>query len=264
MQLPGKVALVTGSARRIGKSIALELARRGASIVLHYHSSADLAAETAREIEVLGAQVLPVRADLANPGDIEALFAAADRRFGRLDVLVNNAASFERAPFEEISAEDFDRVVAVNLRAPFLAMRHAAPRLRASPRGPGEVGCVVNIVDLSAEQAWLGYAHHGAAKAGLAQLTRLAAHELGPEIRVNAIAPGAILPWPGRAADDPAWKRRGDHIPARRVGSPEDIARAVAFLVESEFITGAILPVDGGERLVVAGREGSPAEGQNP
>lgn len=241
-------------ARRIGKEIALELARRGAAIVLHYHQSATLADETAGEIAALGVEVLPLRADLAEQRQIEDLFTALDHRFGRLDLVVNNAASFERAPFEQIRAEDFDRVLAVNLRAPFLTMRLAAPRLRASERGPGETGAIVNIVDLSAEQAWLGYAHHGAAKAGLAQLSRIAAHELGPAIRVNAIAPGAILPWPGHEASDPAWRRRGDHIPARRVGSPEDIARAVVFLAESEFITGAVLPVDGGERLVVAGR----------
>lgn len=252
MDLNGKVALVTGAARRVGRAIALALAGRGAGIVLHYGRSAEAAEETAAAIRGLGVPVWPLRADLSRPEEIEALFAAADRQAGRLDVLVNSAASFERSGFDEITAGDWDRVLALNLRAPFLLTQQAARRMRARWRPGGEPALVVNLIDLSAALAWRGYAHHGASKAGLRHLTRLAARELAPAVRVNAVMPGAILPPPGLDGESEAWRETWRRLPLERPGSPEEVGRAVVFLAENDFITGVELPVEGGERLLGA------------
>ncbi len=253
MNLAGKVALVTGGARRLGRAIALELAARGASIVLHYGRSRDEAEATTAEIRARGVEAWPLSADLARPQEIAALFAQVEAGAGRLDVLVNSAATFERKPLADIGAEEWDAVMAVNLRAPFLTTRHAAALMAASPRPPGEPAAIVNLVDLSALHPWPGYALHGAAKAGLAHLTRAAARELAPGVRVNAIAPGAILPAPGVGEDSLEWRHLGERLPLGYTGHPEQIARTVVFLAENDFITGAILPVDGGESLLGAG-----------
>ena len=216
-------------------------------------SSGDEAAATADEIRALGVAAFPIAADLADPGEIEGLVAAAFDQAGRLDVLVASAATFERRPFEEIGAEDWDRVHAVNLRAPFLLLRAAAPRLRASRREGGAPAAVVNVLDLSSRLPWRGYAHHGAAKAGLAHLTRIAARELAPAIRVNAVAPGAILPPPGMEASDEAWRATAERLPLGRTGDPREVGGAVAFLAETDFVTGEVLVIDGGESLIGAG-----------
>lgn len=252
MELSGKVALVTGAAHRLGKAIALALAGRGASIVLHYGTSAEQAEATASEIRRLGVKAWALAADLSDPRQIEALVATAGERAHRLDVLVASAATFERRPLEEISAEDWDRVHAINLRAPFLLLREAAPRLRASHRDGGAPAAVINVLDLSSQLPWRRYAHHGSAKAGLAHLTRIAARELAPAIRVNAVAPGAILPPPGMDAADEAWRITGSRLPLGRTGDPREVGSAVAFLAENDFTTGTVLVVDGGESLIGA------------
>jgi pteridine reductase len=253
LELRGKVALVTGAAHRVGRAIALALAREGAGIVLHYGRSRAAAEATAQELVRLGVPVWPHEADLAEPAAIEGLLAHVAATAGRLDVLVNSAASFERQPFEQITAEAWDRVLAVNLRAPFLLMRAAAPLLRASERAPDEAALVVNILDLAGELPWPGYAHHGVSKAGLGHLTRIAARELGPAIRVNAVVPGAVLPPPGMTSDGPAWHQIGARLPVGQTGSPDAIGQAVVFLAHQEFMTGAAVPVDGGEHLLGAG-----------
>lgn len=252
MELQGKVALVTGASRRVGKAIALALAGEGAGIVLHYSSSARAAEETAEEIRALGVPAWPLQADLSRPAEIQALFARVTAEAGRLDLLVNSAASFERKPFDQITAEDWDRVLALNLRAPFLCTQAAARLMGDSPRPEGESALVVNLVDLSGVLAWRQYAHHGVSKAGLAHLTRLAARELAPAIRVNAVLPGAVLPPLGvdEASDD--WCRTWQRLPLARPGSPEAIGRAVVFLAQADFITGVVLPVEGGESLLGA------------
>ncbi len=250
MELRGKVALVTGAAHRLGKAIALALAGRGASIVVHYGSSGDEAAATADEIRRLGVDAWPLAADLADPLQIESLLTAAHERAGRLDVVVASAASFERKPFEQITAEDWDRVQAVNLRAPFLLLRGAAALLRASRREGDAPAAVVNVLDLASRLPWRGYAHHGAAKAGLAHLTRIAARELAPAIRVNAVAPGAILPPPGMKESDEAWRATAERLPLHRTGDPREIGNAVVFLAETDFVTGEVLVIDGGESLI--------------
>ena len=247
MELTGRTALVTGGARRVGKAIALELARRGAAIVVHYGSSAGAAEETVAEIESLGTRAWAVQADLREVPAIDRLFAEIAELGAGLDVLVNSAASFERAPFEQIEPDAWDEVLALNLRAPFLCMQRAAPMMRESGSPAG--GAVVNISDLSGVTPWKRFAHHGTSKAGLIHLTRVAAAALAPGIRVNCVVPGAILPPPGMDEDSETWRKLGESAPLKKTGDPEGLARAVAFLISNDFITGAVLPVDGGEHM---------------
>jgi pteridine reductase len=245
--LAGRRALVTGAGHRLGRAIALALAEAGADVVVHYRSSEREAEETASRIGALGRDAVLRRADLSSPDDIAALFADIEAEGVGLDILVNSAASFESAPFAEIDASSWDEVLAINLRAPFLCIRHAAPLLGACEPGPG---VVVNIADLSGVVPWRGFAHHSVSKAGLLHLTRAAAKELGPGIRVNAVVPGPILPPPGEDPDGDAWKRRGDRLPLRRTGRPADVGAAVVFLASNDYVTGEAIAVDGGEHLL--------------
>jgi pteridine reductase len=246
VSLDGRLALVTGAGHRLGRAIALALAEAGADVLVHYRSSADLARRTAESVRALGREADLIAADLSVPADIDELFDAIEGAHGGLDVLVNSAASFESAPIEDIQAEAWDRVMAVNLRAPFLCIRRAAPLLRAR----AHPGAVVNIADLSGLVPWRGFAHHSVSKAGLIHLTKAAAKELGPRIRVNAVLPGPILPPPGESPDSEEWRRRGDRLPLGRTGDPADIGSAVVFLAASDYITGEALAVDGGEHLL--------------
>lgn len=250
MNLQGRTALVTGAAHRVGKAIALALAREGASVVVHYGRSADEAEVTAAEIRALGVEAWPIGADLADPEQIAALFEAVRGRVGRLDVLVNSAAGFKKQSLARIGVADWDAAMAVNLRAPFLCIQHAAPLLRASDR-PAEVpGLVVNLCDLSGVFPWQGYIQHGVSKAGLLHLTRIAARELAPAVRVNALLPGAILPPPGVDPEGELWREIGSRNPLGRPGNPDLVGQTVVFLAQNDYITGAVLPVDGGEHLV--------------
>ncbi len=248
MDLHGKVAVVTGGAHRVGKGIALALAREGAQIGLHYGRSMEEAEATRREIESLGVEVYPVQADLANPGEIEALFAAVQEHFGRLDVLVNSAANFIKEPFDQITLDSWKDALQVNLRAPFLCSQQAARLMTQSRRPADEAALIVNISDLMGVQAWRNFVQHGVAKAGLNHLTQVMAVELAPAIRVNAIIPGPILP-PANLPPD-AWQRIYEAVPLQRPGNPGYIAQTVVFLAANDFITGAIIPVDGGGHLV--------------
>lgn len=248
MHLQEKVALITGSAHRVGKAIALALAREGAHIVVHYGGSAQAAQETVKEIKSLGVQAIKVQADLRDPAQIDALFAEVEAHFGRLDVLVNSAASFQRQAFDDITLDDWKDVLQTNLRAPFLCTQRAARLMRQTERPANEPAAVINIADLSGVFPWHEYVQHGVSKAGIIHLTKVSANELGPEVRVNAIAPGAVLPPPGMSSA--AWERFGDHLPVKRTGSAEDVAQTVVFLARQDFITGALIPVDGGEHLV--------------
>jgi len=247
MKLTDRVALVTGGAHRLGRAIALALAERGALIALHYDTSRVAARQTAGEIAAHGFDVEIFQADLSEPSQIAKLISRVGKRFGRLDILVNSAASFERRDFDEITAGDWDAVMALNVRAAFLTSQHAVPLMRASTYQPT---LIVNIADLSGLYPWLGYAHHSVSKAALIHLTKSLARELAPDIRANAIIPGAILPPPDIDAASPEWQGAGKRNLLKRVGDPADIGRAVVFLAESDFITGAIIPVDGGESLL--------------
>jgi pteridine reductase len=245
----GRVALVTGAGRRLGREIALALGRAGFGVAVHHGNSAEAAQATVEELASMGVRAAAVGADLRQPDAIEDLLASVETIFGRLDVLVNSAASFERRPLLEIDATSWDDVLALNLRAPFLCLRAAAPLLARSARAGGEAGAVVNLCDLSAFVPWRGHAHHGSSKAALLHLTRAAALELAPEIRVNAVVPGAILPPPGVAEDSPAWSDVGRRLPLGRVGSARHVTQAVLYLISNDFVTGEALVVDGGELL---------------
>lgn len=250
MDLRGKVALVTGAAHRVGKAIAIALAREGANLVVHYGRSQKAAQQTSNEIVALGVEAFPIQAALSVPTQIETLFDAVQGRFGRLDVLVNSAASFHKQPFGEISLDDWDTVMAVNLRAPFLCTQHAARLMCVAERRSSETALIVNIADLSGIHSWPGYAHHGVSKAGLIHLTKVAARELAPDIRVNAIVPGPILPPPGLDSASEKWQRITQRVPLARPGAPENIGQTVVFLAANDYITGAIIHVDGGEQLL--------------
>ena len=243
MELNGGVALVTGAARRVGKAIALALAHEGMHILVHYGGSAEEAGQTVEEIAGLGVVAQKAQADLSQPDDIERLFQAVRGHFGRLDVLVNSASTFQKKDFFEVTLEDWDRVMAVNLRAPFLCSQHAA-RLMLE----GEGGAVVNIADLIGMRPRRSFPHHSVSKAGLIMLTQVLALSLGPDIRVNAIAPGAILP--PATLDTDTWDRMGAELPLKRTGGPENVQQAVVYLLKNDFMTGHVLVVDGGESLL--------------
>ena len=243
MNIEGKTALVTGGARRVGRVLAVGLARAGADIVIDYHTSAEEAQETVREIESMGRRAIAVQADVSSSGDVGRLIDTAVSTMGGIDILVNSASMFERKPVLEITAEEWDRVMAVNLRGPFLLSQAVTPTMRA--RG---AGVIVNIVDLSALQPWPTYAHHSVSKAGLLHLTKVLARAIGPTIRVNAIAPGTVLPPDEYQGEDSAGG------PERRVlsrsGTPEDVLDALLYLVRSDFVTGDVVTVDGGRALL--------------
>jgi pteridine reductase len=253
MNLDGSVSLVTGASRRLGRKIAITLARRGSRIALHYGNSGARAEATAAELRGLGVEAEPLAADLTRPTEIDRLFAQVGERFGRLDLLVNSAAGFERGSFDAIDVAEWDEVQALNLRAPFLCMQRAATLMRRQPRIDGVPGAIVNIADLSGLLAWSDQAHHGVSKAGLLHLTRLAARDLAPMVRVNAVIPGPILPPPGMSDEDPAWRATVERLPLRRAGDGSEVGEAVAFLATSDFVTGTTLLIDGGEHLLGAG-----------
>lgn len=250
MNLEGATFLVTGAGRRLGRAIALGLAEQGASIVVHYGGSREGAEETAETVRGLGGDAWTVQADLADARSVEALAAGVDAGPGRLDGLVNSAASFVDSSVENLGAAAWDEIMAVNLRAPYLLTRALLPHLRASHERRGTPAAVVNMVDLSALHPWQGYVVHGVSKAGLLHLTRTLARELAPAVRVNAVIPGAILPATDLDVDSEQWRTWGERLPLARTGSPADVVAAIRFLVESDFVTGVALPIDGGENLI--------------
>lgn len=253
MELSGRSALVTGGAHRIGRAIVLALASRGVSVLLHYHSSNDAARETAREARALGGECWPLAADLAVPAEIERLFARATELTDRLDILVNSAALFQEATLREVSLQAWEQTMAVNLRAPMLCLQRAVPWMERSSRPGNAPALAVNLLDLSSRRAWLGRVHHGVSKAGLAHLTRLAARELAPSVRVNAVMPGAVMPPATLEAESELWQRTLAKVPLAGLGDPAQVGAAVVFLAENDFVTGSILSVDGGESLVSGG-----------
>jgi NAD(P)-dependent dehydrogenase (short-subunit alcohol dehydrogenase family) len=242
MDLRSKVALVTGGAHRVGKAIAVALAEAGADIVFSYRSSVDAARTTEAELGELGVSVLAVMADVADDQSVAALAAQAEERFGGVDVLVNSAASFEQTPFAHLELADWDRVLATNLRGPLLCAKAIVPQMQR--RGGG---VIVNISDLSAFLPAPGMLAHGVAKAGLVALTYGLAVELGPDIRVNAVVPGPVIPPPDYGATEK--RAAAEATLLKRWGSGADVGRAVRFLVEHDYITGETLRVDAGQLI---------------
>ena len=239
--LSGRVALVTGAAKRIGRSVALRLAEEGADVIVNYRSSKDAAQEVVAQIKERGRRAAAIQGDVAKRADVAALFAAIEREFGRLDILVNNAGLFFPAKFEELTEEQWDRILDANLKSQFLCSQAAAPLLRRSGNGR-----IINFASLGGLLAWPAYTHYCVSKAGVIMLTRCLARALAPEITVNAIAPGTIS-FPGDAAElAEDFIRRA---PLGRTGAPQDIEDAVVFLALSSFVTGQVLVVDGGRSL---------------
>jgi NAD(P)-dependent dehydrogenase (short-subunit alcohol dehydrogenase family) len=243
-KLSGKVALVTGGAHRVGKAIALALAEAGADLVIHFNRSVKAAEITRKEIETLGRQVITVAADLGQISDIERLFQSVEERLGRLDILVNSASVFEPVDFMDMTPEQWDETLDVNLRGPAFCAQAAARLMSLQDRGH-----IVNIADVIGLRPWPRYPHHTVAKAGLVMLTQVLAAALAPTVQVNAVAPGPVLKPPGMPEE--RWKEIGAASLLGRPGQVRDVAEAVVFLVQSNYITGEVLVVDGGSRFVV-------------
>ncbi len=237
----GHTALVTGAGRRIGRAIAVALGGRGLHVAVHYNSSEAGARETAAEIERAGGRATCLKADLSRVGAAASLVDEAVGALGHLDVLVNSAAVMVRTPIGEVTPAAWEQMFAINLRAPFFASQAAAPHLARRK------GAIVNLADLAAFETWPAYVPHGITKAGIVQMTRALARALAPDVRVNAVAPGTVL-LPESWSEDTA-QRLASSTPLRRLGSPQDVTRAVLFLLDSDYITGETIIVDGGRHV---------------
>ena len=242
MELAGKTALVTGGAKRVGKAIALELAKKGAHIALHYHGSEKDALATAVEIRSLGVECFPVKANLDSAAEITRMAADTEKRFKKIDILVNSASLYFKTPLENASEADWDRLMSVNLKAPFLLSVELGHRMKK------EGGVIVNIADWSGFRPYKDFAAYCASKGGLLTLTKSLARDLAPKVRVNAVAPGPVLPPPDM--DDAEKEAIAKTTALGRWGSPIDIANAVVFLSENDYVNGIVLVVDGGRSIV--------------
>ncbi len=240
--LQGNAALVTGGGTRVGAAIVRALAGAGCDALVHYGHNAEGARAVAADVERLGRKAFLLQADLTDRAQVEALAERAVAAAGRVDVLVHNAANFERTPPEALSAEAWDRAFALNATAPYLLTLALAPALRRAK------GSVVAITCLSATRPWKNYLPYSASKAALANLVDGLAIALAPEVRVNAVAPGVVLPPAGY--DEERLARIRERVPLGRIGTAEDVARAVVFLAENDYVTGQTITVDGGRSIV--------------
>jgi pteridine reductase len=243
----GKVVLITGGAKRVGAAICRRLHAAGANLMLHYRASAGEARLLQAELNhTRASSVALIQADLLDIAKLPSLVEQTLATFGRLDALINNASSFFATPIGDITPALWDDLIGTNLRAPTFLSQAAAASLKRSQ------GAIVNITDIHAERPLKGYVVYSLAKAGLSGLTRSLARELAPEVRVNAIAPGPIL-WPDDDQFDELSRQRiVSHTPLKREGSPDDIARAVSFLLmDAPYVTGATIAVDGGRQIAL-------------
>ena len=246
--LEEKVVLITGGARRVGAAVARRLHAAGADLVVHYRSSAKEARTLKDELTATRSDsVVLVQGDLLKPANLSGLIKDAVKAYGRLDALVNNASSFYPTALGEITEKAWDDIVGTNLKAPLFLSQAAARELKKSH------GAIVNVIDIHAEFPMKNYVVYNIAKGGLVALTRSLARELGPEVRVNGVAPGTIL-WP----DDEAWKdevsrqRIMNQTALKRIGEPDDIAKAVEFLLTAApYVTGQVIAVDGGRSVMI-------------
>jgi len=241
-----KIILITGGAKRVGASICRELHAHGAHLMIHYNTSANEARALQAELNLLrGQSVAIIQGDLNNTATLPNLISESVRHFGRLDALINNASTYPPTELGQINEDNWHNLMNSNLKAPVFLCQAAAPELRKNR------GCIVNITDMHIERPKKGYIVYSVAKAGLVTLTKSLAHELGPEVRVNAVAPGPVL-WP---EDNPQFdevyrQRILNQTLLKRVGNPEDVAKAVRFLIyDATYTTGHILAVDGGRSL---------------
>jgi NAD(P)-dependent dehydrogenase (short-subunit alcohol dehydrogenase family) len=235
------LALVTGAVHRLGHAFARSLARQGYAILLHYHLSRDEAETAAIDLRSLGVPVYPFQADLTVPGQIHALFQFLDTLPHPVRILVNSAAVMPRADIRRMALDDWDNVLNLNLRAPFLLAQAAAERMLAG-------GLIVNLTDSGASKAWTGFPAYIVSKAGLESLTRVLARAYAPGIRVNAIAPGLVLP--GNSLQAGQWEKLVERLPQKRPAAVEQVVMALDYLIRNEAVTGQIVVVDGGYSLI--------------
>jgi pteridine reductase len=241
MDLHGTVALVTGGAHRLGRAIALGLGQAGANVVVHYNQSAEQAQLVVYDLQLLGVQSIAVGGDLSRVPEVERVVDTAVERWGRLDVLVNNAGIWGSTPIGTVTEQRWSELIDTNLRSAFFAAQRATPALRAAG------GAIVNIADVGALRPWRNHTPYLVSKGGIITLTEALAKDLAPDVRVNAVAPGAVL-----LPDD--WtpeqiERSTRNVPLKRLGRPEDVAQAVIYLAQADYVTGVVLPVDGGRCL---------------
>jgi NAD(P)-dependent dehydrogenase (short-subunit alcohol dehydrogenase family) len=235
------LALVTGGAQRLGKAFALTLARLGYSVALHYRGSATESARTVKEIRALGVDCMAIRADLTIPKKVDFLFGMVDEFHAPLKVLVNSAALMPVGNPRDLELRDWDSAIDLNLRAPFLLAQQAAKRMTAG-------GLIVNISDIAAQKAWSRYPSYSVSKAGLESLTKLLARAFAPTIRVNAIAPGLVLP--SDVVTREQWNQLVEKLPLKRAATLDEITSTLEFLIHNEYITGQTITVDGGYSLI--------------
>lgn len=243
MEIKGSTAIVTGAAKRVGKSIALALAKKGANIILHYNHSEEEAQTTAKLLEKEGVKVYCIRADLSQVKDIENFVSQALAKAGKIDILVNAASQFNEIPFADITEADWNSHLNVNLKGIFFLSQHAAKSMLKQKKGK-----IVNIIDAHISRPYLNYLPYLVSKSGLVGLTYCLARELAPHIQVNGVSPGPVLMQPTWSPE--TVREIIDTVPLQHIGSPEDIANGVVFCIEgTDFMTGAIIPIDGGQRL---------------
>lgn len=242
MNLHGKVALVTGGAKRVGKAIAHALAARGCKLIVHYKTSQTDAEATVRELQAANAEAMAVQADITQEDEVERMVAAAVARFGRIDILINNAAVFFRTPVETLTIEEWEQVLDVNLTGTFLCAQKIGLRMREWGWGH-----IINIADVAGQRPWVDYIPYSVSKACVITLTQGLAMELAPQVMVNAIVPGPVL----FQDDTPeaVRQREIDKTLVKRAGAPEEVAEVVVFVAESDYSTGSLFHVDGGRAL---------------
>jgi pteridine reductase len=242
MDLKGSVALVTGGAHRVGKAIALALGQAGANVAFHYHRSAAASELTLAELRALDVEAIAIQGDLATIAEVERVVDEAAARWGRLDLLVNSAGIWAATPIGTVTEARWEELLDTNLRSAFFASQRAAPALRAAH------GAIVNIADVGALRPWRNHTPYLVSKGGLLAMTEALAKDLAPEVRVNAIAPGPVLLPDGWSTEQA--ERAARSVLLRRLGRAEDVAQAAVYLASADYVTGVILPVDGGQRLI--------------
>jgi pteridine reductase len=235
------LAIVTGGAHRLGKVFALSLARQGYAILLHHYLSIDDATETANEIQALGVPVFIAQADLANESGVDSIFKLIDTLPHCLKILVNSAAIMRKNDIWDTPASEWDTIFALNLKSPFFLAQQAARRMT-------EGGLIVNVTDVGAHKLWTGYSAYVVSKSALETLTRLLAKAYGPKIRVNAIAPGLVLPSKFVTSED--WEKLVERLPLKQPASLEEISNALLFLIDNASVTGQTVTIDGGYSLI--------------
>ena len=241
--MPKPLALSTGGAHRLGRAFALSLARQGYAILLHYNHAQDEAESAAAEIRALDVPIFLAQADLTDPHAALGLFSVVDESAHPLKVLVNSAATMQRTDARTLSLAEWDATINLNLRAPFILAQQAEARMRSAGGG-----LIVNITDVGAEKSWSGFPAYTVSKAALSSLTKVLARSFAPSVRVNAIAPGLVLPADDMPAEE--WDRLVIRLPLQRSANLSELTAALEFLLKNEYITGQTITVDGGYSLI--------------